>query len=59
MHKIPWQYGSTFGEICQKYVDSVKLHGSESVIVVFDGYVSGRIQRIRLPENRRSVGPDR
>ena len=36
MHKIPWQYGSTFGEICQKYV-----HGSESVIVVFDGYVSG------------------
>jgi hypothetical protein len=41
MHTIPWKYGSTFGEICQKYVDSVKLHGSESVILVFDGYVSG------------------
>lgn len=33
MHKIPWKYGSTFAEICQKYVESVKLHGSESVIV--------------------------
>lgn len=33
MHNIPWKYGSTFAEICQKYVESVKLHGSESVIV--------------------------
>jgi hypothetical protein len=41
MHTIPWKYGSTFGEICQKYVHYVKLHGSESVILVFDEYASG------------------
>ncbi|CAG2218584.1 Kinesin heavy chain,Kinesin-like protein KIN-14Q,Kinesin-like protein KIF18B,Kinesin-like protein KIF3B,Kinesin-like protein KIN-12D,Kinesin-like protein KIN-7I,Chromosome-associated kinesin KIF4,Kinesin-like protein KIN-12B,Kinesin-like protein KIN-12E,Kinesin-like protein 5,Kinesin-II 85 kDa subunit,Kinesin-II 95 kDa subunit,Kinesin-like protein KIF15-A,Kinesin-related protein 3,Kinesin-like protein unc-104,Kinesin-like protein KIF18A,Kinesin-like protein KIN-14P,Kinesin-1 heavy chain,Kinesin-like protei len=41
MHKIPWKSGLTFGEICKRYVDSVKCNGPNSVVVVFDGYVSG------------------
>ncbi|VDI55510.1 Hypothetical predicted protein [Mytilus galloprovincialis] len=41
MHKIPWKSGLTFGEICKRYVDSVKCNGTNSVVVVFDGYVSG------------------
>ncbi|CAG2195214.1 unnamed protein product [Mytilus edulis] len=41
MHKIPWKSGLTFGEICKRYVDSVKCNGTNSVVVVLDGYVSG------------------
>lgn len=41
IHKIPWKNGLTFGEICERYVNSVKLFGTDSTVVVFDGYISG------------------
>ncbi|CAC5377773.1 unnamed protein product [Mytilus coruscus] len=41
IHKIPWKSGLTFGEICKRYIDSVKCYGTHSIVVVFDGYVSG------------------
>ena len=40
LHRIHWQSGLSFGEICQRYVDSVERKYSKA-IVVFDGYASG------------------
>jgi hypothetical protein len=41
IHKIPWQTGMTFGEICARYIESLKCYGLSSTVVVFDGYTSG------------------
>ncbi|CAG2194071.1 unnamed protein product [Mytilus edulis] len=40
LHRIHWQSGLSFGEICQRYIDSVERKYSKA-IVVFDGYASG------------------
>lgn len=58
MHKIPWTNGLTFGEICQRYIDSVKCYGTNSVVVVFDGYVSSPDTKdaMHLKRNKGIVG---
>ncbi|CAG2249307.1 unnamed protein product [Mytilus edulis] len=40
IQRLPWNKGSTFGEICQQYVDYIKRRYDHAVIV-FDGYTSG------------------
>ena len=40
LHQIPWQKGSTYDSICQKYTDYVMQHYGRA-FVVFDGYDSG------------------
>ena len=40
LHRIPWQKGSTYNIICQKYTDYVIQHYRRAH-VVFDGYNSG------------------
>ena len=40
LHRIPWERGSTYDEICQHYVCYVEKHYKRP-IVVFDGYLHG------------------
>jgi len=40
LHQIPWQKGSTYNKICQKYTDYVMQHYGQAS-VVFDRYDSG------------------
>ncbi len=40
LHRIPWQRGSTYDTICQKYTDYV-MHHYVNPVVVFDGYSNG------------------
>jgi hypothetical protein len=40
LHRIPWNCGSTYDEICQQYTSYVRSHYGKSVIV-FDGYLNG------------------
>ena len=40
LHRIPWQKGSTYDSIYQKYTDYVMQHYGKA-FVVFDGYDSG------------------
>jgi len=40
LHRIPWQKGSTYNKIYQKYTDYVMEHYRQAS-VVFDGYDSG------------------
>lgn len=40
LHRVPWQTGLTYGEICLLYVQYIKRRYSDS-LVVFDGYESG------------------
>ena len=40
LHRIPWQKGSTYNSICQKYTDYVMQHCGRA-FVMFDGYDSG------------------
>lgn len=37
LHKVVWQKGSTFGNICKKYVNYINTHYINAT-VVFDGY---------------------
>lgn len=38
LHRVKWQAGSTFGNICQQYICYVKSHYGLFCTVVFDGY---------------------
>ena len=38
MHKIPWQHGTTYTDICKQYVDHVTRHYGHATII-FDGYL--------------------
>ena len=40
VHRIPWQKGCTYAEICKKYIDYIIQHYGRAFIV-FDGYESG------------------
>ena len=40
LQRIPWEKGSTFGDICNKYYEYLSQKFTNS-IVVFDGYASG------------------
>lgn len=39
LYRLPWPRGSTFGNVCQLYVDYVKKF--RCPVIVFDGYTSG------------------
>ena len=54
LHRIPWAYGATFGEICLQYAALVeKKYGPAHV--VFDGYVNGPSTK-DVTHERRSKG---
>ena len=38
LHRIPWMKGSSFNDICLKYVQHIKSNFGITYIVVFDGY---------------------
>ncbi|CAC5394473.1 unnamed protein product [Mytilus coruscus] len=38
--RLPWKKGTTFGEVCQQYVDYIKRRYNHAVVVL-DGYTSG------------------
>ena len=38
LHRIPWQRGTTYNDICQQYTNSVTRHYGYAIIV-FDGYL--------------------
>ena len=40
LHRVPWQPGLTFHELCQLYVDYIKKR-YQHVTIVFEGYDSG------------------
>lgn len=39
LHRIPWDTGKTYKDICESYVSHVKKYGTP--VIVFDGYQSG------------------
>lgn len=38
LHRLLWHRNATYGSICRNYVDYVKQHHGENVLLVFDGY---------------------
>ena len=38
LHKVPWEKGRTYDEICSSYVKYVLKHYGKGTMIVFDGY---------------------
>ncbi|CAC5414720.1 unnamed protein product [Mytilus coruscus] len=60
IHEIHWKSRLNFGEICNRYIDSVKCYGTHSIVVEFDGYVSGPDTKDAMQRNlRESLGQNK
>ena len=38
LHKIPWQHGTTYTDVCKQYVDYVPRYYGPATLI-FDGYL--------------------
>ena len=47
LHKLIWNKGSMFGEICQGYLEFIGRNSQEDSCVVFDGYPVSPTAHIR------------
>ena len=55
LHRIPWNRGSTYDDICQQYVRYAASYYSHPV-VVFDGYLSGPTTKDITQQHRAATG---